>query len=221
MDFVIQAYQHLSPLPICLLVAVFLLLESSGIPLINTTLLLFTGALAAMGRVNLELLMLMAVLGSTLGACSAYLLGKYYGEPLLLRLARLLRVHEQKVLGAERWFQRAGARMIFISRIVPYIRPFACFPAGMSAMPFPRFLCAAFAGSLIWCISCLIVGWEMGPRWQLALSLVQTYTWPAIGVLLLLVIAYLFAQRRLTRYVQRRLNENTEVQACEQDLLEV
>ena len=221
MDFLIHMYQHLSPLPICLLVAAFLLLESSGIPVVNTTLLLLTGALAALGRVNLALLMVMAILGSTLGACSAYLLGKYYGEALLRRLTRLLHINEQKVLMAERWFQRAGARMIFVSRIVPYIRPFACFPAGIASLPFPRFLLAAFSGSLIWCVTWLIVGWEMGPHWRIALTLVQTYTWPAIGALLALVVASFCARRWLTRYVKKRLNESIEVQARESDLLEV
>lgn len=216
-----MVYQHLSPLPTCLLVAVFLLLESSGIPIINTTLLLFTGALAALGRVGLTWLMVVAIVGSTLGACLAYVLGRHYGEALLLRVARLLRIDERKVLLAERGFLRAGGRMIFISRIVPYIRPFACFPAGIFAMPFPRFLFAAFSGSVIWCVTMLVLGWELGPRWEVALHLIQSYTLPALGVLLLLAIAYFFVQRKITRYVKMRLEEVEEAQAQEEELLEV
>ncbi len=215
-----MVYQHLSPLPTCLLVAVVLLLESSGIPIINTTLLLFTGALAALGRVSLAWLIVVAMTGSTLGACLAYFLGRHYGEPLLLRLARLLRVDERKVLLAERGFLKAGGRMIFISRMVPYIRPFACFPAGISAMPFPRFLFAAFSGSLIWCVTMLVVGWELGPRWEIALQLIQTYTLPALGALLLLAVVYVFVQRKINRYVKMRLGEGEEAPVRE-ELLEV
>jgi membrane protein DedA with SNARE-associated domain len=215
-----MVYQHLSPLPTCLLVAVFLLLESSGIPIINTTLLLFTGALAALGRVNLAWLIVAALTGSTLGASLAYFLGKHYGEPLLLRLARLLRIDGRKVRLAERGFLRAGGRMIFISRMVPYIRPFACFPAGIFAMPFPRFLLAAFSGSVIWCVTMLIVGWELGPRWEIALQLIQTYTLPALGVLLLLAVVYFFVQRKINRYVTMRLGEDEASQAREEELIE-
>lgn len=220
MGFVITVYQHLSPLPTCLLVAVFLLLESSGIPIINTTLLLFTGALAALGRVNLAWLMVVAIGGSTLGACLAYILGRYYGEALLLRLARLLRIDERKVLLAKRGFLRAGGQMIFISRMVPYIRPFACFPAGISSMSFLRFLLAAFSGSVIWCVTMLIVGWELGPRWEIALQLIQAYTLPALCGLLLLAVVYVFVQRKINRYVKMRLGE-VEAQAKEEELIEV
>lgn len=220
MNMILTMYQHLSPVPTCLLVAGFLLLESSGIPVINTTLLLFAGALAALGRVPLGWLMAAAVAGSTLGACLAYVLGRHYGEFLLLRLARLLRIDERKVRLAEHWFLRAGGRMIFISRVVPYIRPFACYPAGIAAMPFPRFLLMAGSGSTLWCVVLLIVGWELGPRWHLALHLIQTSTLPTLGVLLLLAVAYLVVQRQIRRYMKTRLAEAEQARVEGEELIE-
>jgi membrane protein DedA with SNARE-associated domain len=221
MDVVLTTYQHLPPWPTCLLVAVFLLLESSGIPVINTTLLLFAGALAVVGHVNLGWLIVAAVAGSTLGACLAYVLGRRYGQLLLLRLTRLVRIDERKVLQAERWFLRAGSKMIFISRLVPYIRPFACFPAGISAMPFPRFLLMACSGSTIWCVTILIIGWELGPRWHLALQMIQTSTLPTLGVLLLLAGVYIVVQWKVQRYVRTRLDGGDENRAQEEELIEV
>lgn len=220
-SFIIHAVQHISPSWIYLLVVALLLLESSGIPLVNTTLLLFTGAMAAMGHLNLWLLLLTSILGSTLGACSAYNLGKQYGDGPLLRLARILRIDEREVLLAERWFQRAGARMIFFSRIVPYIRPFACFPAGIANMQFLRFLLAALSGSIIWCVTLLLVGWELGPHWKLALHLIQFYTLPTIGALVVLMLIYFFARRAIARYVKRRLKVDEEETIRDRDLLEV
>lgn len=217
----LHAYLHLSPFLVYLLVAALLLLESSGLPVVNTTLLLFTGAMAAMGHLNLWLLMFVAILGSTLGACSAYALGNYYGERLLLRLARLLRIDERKVTMAERWFQRAGGRMIFFSRILPYIRPFACFPAGIAAMSFPRFLLAALSGSIVWCVTLLFVGWELGPRWKLAMYLIRYATLPTLGALLILLVAYFFARRAITRYMKRRLSVDDKEAVRDRDLLGV
>jgi membrane protein DedA with SNARE-associated domain len=208
--FAIYVYQHTAPSLIYLLVAALLLLESTGIPIVNTTVLLFTGAMAAQGHLDLGLLLFAALVGSILGACCAYGLGRRYGEKLLLRLARLLRIDERKVLFAERWFQRAGGRMIFFSRIIPYIRPFACFPAGIYNMPFLRFLAAAGSGSLIWCVTFLTIGWELGPHWKLALHLMQKYTLPALCVLLLLLVIYFFARHTLNTYVQRRLRAGDE-----------
>jgi len=221
MDGILLTYQHLPPWPTCLLVAAFLLLESGGIPVINTTLLLFAGALAAVGHGTLGYLMVAAITGSTLGACLAYALGRHYGERLLLRLTRLVRIDERKVLVAERWFLRAGSRMIFLSRLVPYIRPFACFPAGISAMPFPRFLLMACSGSIVWCVSILIVGWELGPRWQLALHLIQTSTLPTLGALLLLAVLYILVKWRVRRYVRTHLDGSDTDRTQKEELIEV
>lgn len=220
MDFAIHVYQHIPSSLIYLLVATLLLLESSGIPVINTTVLLFTGAMAAQGRLDLGLLIFAALVGSTLGACCAYALGRRYGEKLWLRLARLLRIDERKMVLAERWFQRAGGRMIFFSRILPYIRPFACFPAGIAGMSFLRFLLAAASGSAVWCVAFLVVGWELGPRWKLALHLVQSYTLPTLGALLLLLVIYLFARRALNNYLKKRLGVGAETPVRDHDLLE-
>jgi len=203
------------------MVGVFLFLESTGIPLINTTLLLFVGAFAFDGRLDMILLSTIAILGSILGACCAYGLGRYYGEPLLIRLTHLLHIEQRKVLLMQRWFQTAGVRLVFVSRIVPYIRPFSCFPAGMAAMPFRRFFCAALAGSMVWCITFLVVGWELGPRWKLAMDLVHVYTFPTIGVLLVLAVISFFCRRALSRYLNRRLEEQGEDLARDHDLLGV
>ncbi len=208
--FVVHILQHISPLLVYIVVATFLFLESSGVPILNTTLLLSTGALAALGRVNLGLLLFVAISGSLLGACCAYGLGRRYGEPLLLRLTRFLRIDERKVRLAERWFAQAGWRMIFFSRIIPYIRPFACFPAGISAMPLPRFVLASLLGSTIWCTTCLLVGWELGPRWKEALHLMHFYTFPAIGIVLALLVAFIVCRRSLMHSIRHRLEARSE-----------
>lgn len=221
MDFVVHVYQQIPPALIYFIVAGLLLLESTGVPVINTTALLFTGAVAAQGKLELSLLIVAALAGSILGACCAYGLGRRYGEKLLLRLARLLHVDEQKMLLAERWFYRAGGKMIFLSRILPYIRPFACFPAGIAAMPFLRFLLAAASGSVIWCVTFLLLGWSLGPRWKLAMHLVQMYTLPTLGTLLLLLVLYLFVRRSFNSYVKKRLSFDEEEDPKKRDLLEV
>lgn len=205
MGFVVQTLQHIPALLVYVLVAAFLLLESSGIPLLNTTLLLCTGALASLGHFHLGVLIGAAISGSLLGALAAYGLGRRYGEPLLLHLTHMLHIDEEKVRLAERWFAQAGARMIFISRITPYVRPWACFPAGISGMPFTRFLLASLLGSSIWCTSVLLIGWELGPRWKLALHLIKSYTLPTLGIVLILLVVSFVFQRSLRRRVRRHL----------------
>jgi membrane protein DedA with SNARE-associated domain len=223
---IIRLITHANPFLIYLIVAIFLLLESSAVPIINSTLLLFTGALVSLGHLNFWVLAIAAILGSISGACLAYIIGLRGGRRLFLRLAGIFRVSEQKVDMAERWFQKTGIWMVFLARIIPYIRPFGCFPAGISRMPFARFFIAALAGSTIWCIGMLYLGWLLGSRWRLALHLVQTYTIPTIGALVLLIGLYFLIKYVIKRYLPSRLwpvpdSVNNEDEHDSSDLLEV
>ncbi len=205
MDWLIwleHASHHINPLLLCLFVGTLLLLESCGIPIVNTSLLLFSGAVASFGHVNIFVVALAAITGSTAGACLAYLIGRRGGEPALKRLMTGLRIDTQKIDKASRWFSGPGVRMIFLSRILPYVRPFACFFGGIARMPFRRFLAAALGGSMLWCVAILSVGWALGRRWREALHLIQEYTLPTLGIVALAIVAYF-----LVRYViARRLN---------------
>ncbi len=226
MNDIIHLVTHANPLLIYLIVAIFLLLESSAVPIINSTLLLFTGALANLGHLDFWALAIASILGSISGACLAYIIGRRGGRPLFLRLAGIFRVSEQKVDMAERWFQKTGMWMIFLARIIPYIRPFGCFPAGISRMPFVRFFIAALAGSTVWCIGMLYLGWLLGNRWRVALHLIQTYTIPTIGALILLIGLYFLLKYVIKRHLGSRLwpvpgSVNNEDEHNSSDLLEV
>lgn len=99
--------------------------------------------------------------------------------------------------------------MIFLSRIIPYIRPFSCFPAGMARMPFRRFLAAVASGSIIWCVGMLTAGWILGRRWVLAFNLMQRYTIPALLIIALAVIVYILFKLAIKRRLQAQLQAAT------------
>lgn len=217
---------HANPLLIYVIVALVLLLESTGIPITNNTLLLFTGALAALGHLNIWLLTISAIFGSSVGAYCAYTLGKWKGQGVLRRIAVLFRVDAKKMSVAENWFQKSGAWMIFFSRMTPYVRPFACFPAGISRMPLQRFFIAALAGSIIWCFTLVRIGAALGPHWRIALTLLQSYTIPTCVTLVLLVVLYFSGRYAITRYLRSHghtglSDTKAEEQRCDSNLLEV
>jgi len=209
LNLVFDLIHHTNPALIYLLVAVILLLESSGIPIVNSTLLLLTGALASLGRLNIFALVIASITGSILGACLAYVIGWYGGGQLLLRAASRLHIDTQKIQGVERWFQNTGARMIFFARIIPYIRPFACFPAGIARMPFRRFFAAASIGSVIWCAGVLTIGWMLGRHWRLAFNLIETYTLPAVLVIVVAAVLNFLLKLAIRRRLHARLQATT------------
>jgi len=226
LDSLIHAVLNISPLIVYLLLALILLLESTAIPLANSSLLLLTGALASLGHLNIYILALAAILGSISGACLGYWLGMKGGRQVLLRLARRFRIDPRKIIAAENWFLKAGIWMVFLSRIIPYIRPFTCIPCGISDMPFRRFLIAASSGSVLWCVGILSIGWALGRRCFLALHLIQSYTVPAICGLLVLVALTFLIQYRVNRFIRAKLLSTAPAQEHQQqeenyDLIEL
>lgn len=208
MHQLVHTLLHTSPLLIYLLVAVILLLESTGVPLVNNTLLLLLGAFASMGYLNIEMLIIAATVGSIAGACCAYWIGMRGGRRVLLRFAVIFHIPRQKIHVMDNWFHRSGFWMIFLSRMMPYIRPFACFPAGISHMDRKRFLLAASAGSIIWCIALPIIGWTLGNRWKIALYFLQRYTLPTLLIIVALIVVYVLVMRRVKRSVNARLHSS-------------
>ena len=204
MHSIMHALLHISPLLIYLLVAIIILLESTGVPVTNNTMLLLTGAMAALGYLNIDTLIASALLGSIVGACCAYWIGALGGRQIVLRLAAFFRVDEQKVLIMDGWFQKSGFWMVFFSRMTPFVRPFACFPAGIAHMNFKRFLLAASAGSLIWCIALPSIGWTLGPRWRIALYFMQRYTLPTILIVALLLILYVAIRHKIKHAIDEK-----------------
>jgi len=206
---IVHTLLHTSPLLIYLLVAIILLLESSGVPLVNNTLLLLLGATASTGYLNIEMLIIAATIGSIAGACCAYWLGMRGGRRILLRLAAIFHVHRRKIHVMDSWFQRSGFWMIFLSRLTPYIRPFACFPAGISHMDRKKFLLAASAGSIIWCIALPAIGWTLGHRWKIALYFLQQYTLPTLLVVVGCIVLYVLGMRVVKRTTNARLHSSS------------
>ncbi len=196
---------HASPLLIYSIVALILALESCGVPIANSSLLLLTGALAFMGHANIWVLGIVSICASIFGATMAYLIGAHGGRPVLLHITRWFRIHPEQVEVAERWFQRSGIWMIFASRIVPYIRPFACFPSGITHTPFWRFFVSASLGSIVWCSAILAIGWSLGKRWGVALTVIRAYTVPTICVFVLLLIVYFLIFYRVKKTLVKRL----------------
>ncbi|HEU0002089.1 MAG TPA: DedA family protein [Ktedonobacteraceae bacterium] len=205
LELAFRLIHNTNPVLIYVIVGVILLLESTGIPIVNSTLLLLTGALASLGRLDIFALAFVSITGSIAGACIAYVIGWHGGARLLYHVAAKLHIDTRKIQALEKWFHKAGGRMIFLSRIVPYIRPFSCFPAGIAHMPFRRFFAAASSGSVIWCAGMLALGWSLGHRWRQALSLIQTYTVPTVLVIALLLVGYCLLRLAIKRRLDARL----------------
>ncbi|MDO8212268.1 DedA family protein [Conexibacter sp. CPCC 206217] len=105
-------------------------------------------------------------LGYLLGALAGWLIGARGGHPLLERHGRWLHLPPHRVARAQRWFDRFGARAVFLGRLTPLVRSFISIPAGVFGSPLPAYTLLTAAGSAIWCALFAGVGWAVSDNWE-------------------------------------------------------
>ena len=103
--------------------------------------------------------------GNTAGSLVAYLIGARGGRPFLQRYGRYLLIREHELAIADRFFAQHGDATAFWSRLLPVVRTFISFPAGIARMPIGRFIAYSTAGAALWSALLVFVGAQLGARW--------------------------------------------------------
>ncbi|HLQ26843.1 MAG TPA: DedA family protein [Acidiferrobacterales bacterium] len=161
--FVIATISRLGYGGIVLLMAI----ESACIPLPSEVIMPFSGYLVFTGEMELWKVALAGAVGCIAGSIPAYYLGAYGGRPVLEKYGKYLLISRSDLNLADRWFQHHGEITIFIGRLLPVIRTFIAFPAGVSRMAMGRFLIYTFVGSYIWSWSLAWIGMKLGQHWHI------------------------------------------------------
>src|SRR5256714_11214963 len=147
-------------------IVLLMAIESACIPLPSEVIMPFSGYLVYTGRFNLWLVALAGAGGCVVGSMIAYWGGRVGGRPLIERYGKYVLVSRHDLDLADRWFARYGEAIVFASRLLPVIRTFIAFPAGVARMNVPRFITYTFLGSLPWCLGLAYVGQWLGAQWD-------------------------------------------------------
>src|SRR5881394_2637084 len=147
-------------------VVLLMAIESACIPLPSEIIMPFSGYLVSRGEMNLWLVGLAGAVGCVLGSLAAYWVGMYGGRPLIEKYGRYLLISHHDLDLADRWFARFGEVIVFVSRLLPAVRTFIAFPAGIARMNLKKFVPYTFAGSLPWCLGLAYAGQKLGEKWD-------------------------------------------------------
>ena len=147
-------------------VVLLMAIESACIPLPSEIIMPFSGYLVSKGEMNLWLVGVAGAVGCVVGSLVAYWVGMYGGRPLIEKYGRYVLISHHDLDLADRWFAKYGEVIVFVSRLLPAIRTFIAFPAGVARMNIARFIVYTFAGSLPWCIGLAYVGQKLGEKWD-------------------------------------------------------
>jgi len=146
-------------------VVLLMAIESACIPLPSEVIMPFAGYLVFLGRHSLWEVGLAGALGCVAGSIPAYYLGMYGGRPLIEKYGKYILMSHHDLDLADRWFARHGQATVFFARLLPVVRTFIAFPAGVARMDMKRFIAYTFAGSLPWCLGLAYIGMVMGEKW--------------------------------------------------------
>ena len=160
--FIVATISKLGYSGVILLMAI----ESACIPLPSEIIMPFSGYLVSTGQMNLWGVAIAGAVGCVLGSLVAYWVGMYGGRPFIEKYGRYILLSRHDLDIADRWFAKHGEIIVFVSRLLPAIRTFIAFPAGVARMNLPRFVIYTFAGSLPWCLALAYVGQKLGEQWD-------------------------------------------------------
>src|SRR5947207_11486210 len=134
-------------------------IESAMVPLPSELILPYAGFLVSdplkvepltHGARSFWLVVAAATIGNTIGSLIGYAIGAWGGRPFLERWGRYLLIRPRELDAAERFFEKYGAATAFLTRLMPVVRTFISFPAGVARMPLLRFVAYSTAGAFIW-----------------------------------------------------------------------
>ncbi|MDP8998565.1 MAG: DedA family protein [Myxococcota bacterium] len=159
-------------------IALLMGIESACIPLPSELIMPYAGALTEptvaaelsaqygvqLPVFNLVLAAIAGALGCNLGSEVAYWVGAKGGRPAIEKYGRYLLISKKEIDLADRWFEKGGQWIVFVGRLLPVIRTFIAFPAGVARMNRTTFHAFTFLGSLPWCLALAYVGQQLGLR---------------------------------------------------------
>jgi membrane protein DedA with SNARE-associated domain len=187
-------------------VTVAMAIESAMVPLPSELILPYAGFLVSdptklepltRGPWSFWVVVVAATVGNTVGSLIGYAIGAWGGRPFLERWGRYLLIRPHELELADRFFARYGTATAFVSRLLPIVRTFISFPAGVARMPLGRFIAYSTAGAFLWSTLLVFAGVQLGSRWVDIRHALQPFDL-AIAVIVVALVA-LFIWLRLGR----------------------
>lgn len=147
-------------------VATLMGIESACIPLPSEIIMPFAGYLVYTGRFSLFWAATAGAIGCNLGSVIAYWVGAWGGRPMVERYGRFVLMSRHDLDRMTGFFEKYGTITVLIGRLLPVVRTFIAFPAGVAKMPQLRFHIYTFLGSWPWCFALAYVGMKLGEKWH-------------------------------------------------------
>jgi membrane protein DedA with SNARE-associated domain len=173
-------------------VVLLMAIQSACIPIPSEVIMPVAGYALAHTQLQLIILATVASLASNLGSIPAYWVGARGGRPMVERYGSFLLLSRHDLDRVDHFFARFGSIAVLLGRMLPIIRTFIAFPAGVAKMNQLRFHLYTFIGSWPWCYVLAYVGMKLGAKWNTDPRFKAIFQRFHLGVEFVLVAAFLW-----------------------------
>lgn len=197
-DWIISIMEQLGYFGIALL----MFLDNVFPPIPSEVIMPSAGFAASKGQLLLSGVIIAGSIGSLLAAALLYWVGRKIPNQSIFnwvdRYGKYLFIKSEDVKKALDWFEKYGHRVVFFGRMVPAVRSLISIPAGMSHMPFWKFMLYSSVGTIIWTTFLACVGYYFGNNIELMQQIFSRVGYVIITIVLILV-AYFFYKKSKAR----------------------
>jgi membrane protein DedA with SNARE-associated domain len=175
---------------------ILMALESAALPIPSEVVLPLAGYAAYLGKMNLELAIVVATAAGVVGALVDYYLALFVGRPILYALMGRVGVSKARLDDGERWVDSRGSWSVLVARFIPGLRSIISIPAGLLKMNVKIFVALTAIGSFGWSAILIYLGYRAGPLWQSAMGSLSAVAGQiflvAVAALSLVYVVYYF-----------------------------
>jgi len=178
-------------------VFILMIMESMIFPVPSEAVMPFAGFLWFDGKMSLPWIIAFSTAGSFIGSLVSYYIGKFGGRPFVQKFGKYFLLNLDHLEKTEKFFQRYGAKTVFISRFIPIVRHLISLPAGFGQMKLGKFLIYTIVGAALWNTTLTVAGYYLGSRWNM-IKAYSVYLDYVIVVILVGLFCY-FIYKRLKK----------------------
>ena len=201
MNEFIQSITSLDPIWVYAAIFFVAYIENLFPPAPSDVLVVFGGAIAAMGKGHFVFAFIAGTIGGTLGFMTMFGIGKWFGNRILeqgkIKFIKLDDLHK-----FEKWFTKWGFWLIVMNRFLTGTRAVVSFFAGVSELDFTRTTLLSFVSSMVWYAILVFAGYTLGHNWLKVSDYLKSYSIIVTIFFILVIIGLL-----IRYYKKRRTNK--------------
>ncbi|CAG69634.1 MULTISPECIES: DedA family protein [Acinetobacter] len=191
-NWVIQIIERLGYLGIAFL----MFLDNVFPPIPSEIIMPSAGYTASRGQLQIIGVIVAGSLGSILAAAILYALGRQISHAALFRwtdrYGKYLLIQTKDLQIALEWFEKYGHRIVFFGRMIPAVRSLISIPAGMSRMPFWKFMLYSSLGTVIWTTFLAGVGFYFGENQAFMFSIMHRVGYLILAITLMVSVWWIY-----------------------------